>query len=43
HTSCSVEIGPGSIFGDFSVIGGASRNGGELCPIYDILPSNGGH
>ncbi|NNC49536.1 MAG: hypothetical protein HKO01_03270 [Flaviramulus sp.] len=33
HTSCSVEIGAGSIFGDFAVLGGASRNGGELCPV----------
>jgi hypothetical protein len=33
HTSCSVEIGAGSVFGNFTVIGGASRNGGELCPV----------
>ena len=33
HTSCSVEIGPGSVFGDFLVVDGASRNGGQLCPI----------
>ncbi|MEP3836531.1 MAG: hypothetical protein ABJM36_02735 [Algibacter sp.] len=40
HTSCSVEIGAGSVFGDFTVIGGASRNGGELCPVD--TPPNGG-
>ncbi len=33
HTSCSQPIGPGLTFGDFTVIGGASRNGGELCPV----------
>ncbi|WP_142785982.1 DUF7467 domain-containing protein [Changchengzhania lutea] len=33
HTSCSVPIGPGAIFGDFTVISGASREGGELCTI----------
>ncbi|GAA4898666.1 hypothetical protein GCM10023311_24640 [Flaviramulus aquimarinus] len=32
HTSCSVPIGPGAIFGDYTVISGASREGGELCP-----------
>jgi len=31
HTSCSEEIGPGTVRGDFTVIAGASRNGGELC------------
>ena len=33
HTSCSVEIGPGMIFGDFEIVSGKSRNGGNLCPI----------
>ncbi len=33
HTSCSQPIGPGLSFGDFTVVGGASRNGGELCPV----------
>jgi hypothetical protein len=40
HTSCSVTIGAGSIFGDFTVIGGASRNGGELCPVEPTPASN---
>ncbi|GAA4935207.1 hypothetical protein GCM10023314_04430 [Algibacter agarivorans] len=31
HTSCSVPIGPGAIFGDYTVISGKSREGGELC------------
>lgn len=33
HTSCSVPIGPGSVFGDFEVIEGESRNGGPLSPV----------
>ena len=33
HTSCSQPIGPGLTSGDFEVIGGYSRNGGELCPL----------
>ncbi|MFC1815941.1 hypothetical protein ACFL0M_08370, partial [Thermodesulfobacteriota bacterium] len=33
HTSCSKPIGPGLISGDFEVIEGYSRKGGELCPI----------
>jgi hypothetical protein len=33
HTSCSDEIGVGSMFGYFRVIYGESRNGGPLCPI----------
>jgi hypothetical protein len=40
HTSCSQPIGPGLIFGEFTVVGGASRNGGELCPL-DPPPGNG--
>ena len=32
HTSCSVPIGPGAIFGNFEVISGYSREGGKLCP-----------
>ncbi|MBK8974600.1 MAG: hypothetical protein IPM29_01615 [Planctomycetes bacterium] len=31
HTSCSQPIGPGSVFGDFTVLRGASRYGGALC------------
>ena len=37
HTSCSVEIYPGLNFGSFTVMGGASRNGGEFCPV-DTIP-----
>ena len=33
HTSCSQPIGPGLIRGDFEVVAGTSRNGGELCPV----------
>jgi len=33
HTSCSQPIGIGSIFGPFTVIDGASREGGKFCPI----------
>ena len=33
HTSCSIDIGIGSTFGDFEVTAGSSRNGGNLCPI----------
>jgi hypothetical protein len=40
HTSCSVEIGAGSVFGDFTVMGGASRNGGELCPVDTTPPAS---
>ena len=35
HTSCSVLIGPGIVFGDFTVIRGYSLNGGLLCPECD--------
>jgi hypothetical protein len=35
HTSCSVPIGPGSVFGDFEVVAGSSRNGGALTPVDD--------
>ena len=31
HASCSVPIGIGSIFGDFKVIDGISKNGGYFC------------
>jgi hypothetical protein len=33
HTSCSQPIGPGLISGDFEVIAGTSKDGGELCPV----------
>lgn len=35
HTSCSVAVGPGLVFGNFEVISGTSRNGGQLCPVDD--------
>ncbi|MBI9070067.1 MAG: choice-of-anchor A family protein [Melioribacteraceae bacterium] len=31
HTSCSQPLEVGYIFGDFTIVHGASRNGGELC------------
>ncbi len=31
-TDCSEPIGPGSKFGDFEVVSGKSKKGGELCP-----------
>lgn len=33
HTSCSVPIGIGQVWGPFTITAGASRNGGALCPI----------
>lgn len=33
HTSCSEPIGPGLVRGDFEVVGGTSRQGGDLCPV----------
>ena len=33
HTSCSQPIYPGLVSGSFTVVDGASRNGGRLCPI----------
>ena len=39
HTSCSVPVGPGMISGDFEVISGSSRNGGDLCPL-ETEPNN---
>ncbi|MCP4115289.1 MAG: hypothetical protein GY737_07735, partial [Desulfobacteraceae bacterium] len=33
HTSCSKPIGPGLVSGDFEVLSGFSREGGELCPV----------
>jgi len=32
HTSCSQPIGPGTVWGNFTVESGESRNGGPLCP-----------
>ncbi|MCK5649596.1 MAG: hypothetical protein KAI22_12035, partial [Gammaproteobacteria bacterium] len=37
HTSCSVEIGPGTIAGDFEVIEAYSRNGGLMCPVEPVI------
>lgn len=43
HTSCSVEIGPGTVAGDFEVLAGASKHGGLLCPIEcDSCGGDGG-
>ncbi len=33
HTSCSIPIGIGSVFGDFVVIDGSSRNGGPFISV----------
>ena len=33
HTSCSQPIGPGVSVGEFVIVAGDSRNGGELCPL----------
>lgn len=33
HTSCSQEIGPGFVAGDFLVTAGSSTEGGALCPV----------
>lgn len=41
HTSCSVPVGPGLIFGNFEVIRATSRNGGELCPLETDSPDDG--
>lgn len=40
HTSCSVEIGPGYVSGDFLVLSGKSRNGGDLCPLDGYVPDD---
>jgi hypothetical protein len=32
HTSCSVPLFAGFVSGDFEILAGASRNGGEFCP-----------
>ncbi|MCI5167171.1 MAG: hypothetical protein D3903_14020, partial [Candidatus Electrothrix sp. GM3_4] len=38
HTSCSVEVGPGLIAGDFEVIEAYSRNNGLMCPVDSVDP-----
>lgn len=35
HTSCSVEVGPGTVAGDFVVLQAVSREGGPLCSVDD--------
>lgn len=35
HTSCSEPIGPGLVAGQFMIVSGKSRRGGELCPVVD--------
>lgn len=42
HTSCSEPIGPGLIRGDFEVVSGTSRNGGDLCPVEEEGPGDCG-
>jgi hypothetical protein len=31
HTSCSKPIGPGLVFGAYTVVSGSSLDGGPLC------------
>ena len=31
HTSCSIEVNVGDVFGDFKVVAGTSRNNGAIC------------
>ena len=42
HTSCSEPVGPGLVRGDFEVVSGTSRNGGELCPVEEEEPTDCG-
>jgi len=42
HTSCSKPIGPGLISGDFLVVEGLSKDGGQLCPLPECLECKGG-
>ena len=41
HTSCSQDIGPGLVKGDFEVVEGYSKDGGELCPVPDCGDCDG--
>jgi hypothetical protein len=41
HTSCSKPIGIGSVFGDFTVLEGASLKGGALCPVDELGDDDG--
>ncbi|MCP4274151.1 MAG: hypothetical protein GY781_19690, partial [Gammaproteobacteria bacterium] len=43
HTSCSKPIGIGSVFGDFTVLEGASLRGGPLCPVDELSDDDGGN
>ena len=36
HTSCSQPIGIGSVFGNFEVVAGASKDGGLFCLVDDV-------
>jgi len=38
HTSCSVEIGPGTVVGQLLVTSASSRNGGLMCPLPGYEP-----
>ncbi|MCF8298435.1 MAG: HYR domain-containing protein, partial [Saprospiraceae bacterium] len=42
HTSCSQPIEVGLVFGDFTVMGGASRNGGALCVAEEVIDDDCG-
>ena len=42
HTSCSVPIGPGAIFGDFEVISADSKDNGPICPAGMDCDCDGG-
>ena len=32
HTSCSIPLSPGTQFGDYTIVAGASKDGGDFCP-----------
>jgi hypothetical protein len=42
HVSCSKPIGPGSVFGDFTVVSATSKDNGNVCPVPDCLECKGG-
>ncbi len=35
HVSCSQEVGPGTVFGDFTVVEAISKDNGNVCPVED--------
>jgi hypothetical protein len=43
HTSCSVPIGLGQVYGAFTIVDGESRNGGQLCEIGSTDGENACH